>query len=359
MPIGWRVIEPPTIAALTASTKKASANMSGMQPEMGPIFTGVKPVSAALSGKADPAGSIASSTRRLTAAMNGEQQYVGGMAASTKPAKTNMFGGNVTGTMAPSIKKTLAALAGNQQQFGAMASALKKASAVIAGSHGQSGSLAGVVKKATATATGSAPLVVTNTLSGSTFDTNFWGQNWNSGVYLSSGKVYPNTVGGYFGWGKYYSGITCKTQFSANGAFVSAKASTAAIDDRGTLLCVGIDSPTAMTKVISLAVRPSQGANTVEINKGTGVGLLANANAPATPAANDIWWFGWKKVGSDYVYTGYQNGAVAITWTDTGGATFGVPGRYVGIGSCLIQSNFQNFQDQNGWIGTVTCGDNP
>ena len=204
----------------------------------------------------------------------------------------------------------------------------------------------------------SAGVLVTNTLAGSTFDTNFWGQNWNSGVYLSSGKVYPNTVGGYFGYGKYYSGITCKTQFSANGAFVSAKASTAASDNRGTLLCVGIDSPTAMTKVISLAVRPSQGANTVQINKGTGVGVLANANAPATPAANDIWWFGWKKVGSDYVYTGYQNGAVAITWTDTGGATFGVPGRYVGIGSCLIQSNFNNYKDQNGWIGTVTCGDN-
>ena len=204
----------------------------------------------------------------------------------------------------------------------------------------------------------SAGVLVTNTLAGNAFDTNFWGQNWNSGVYLSSGKVYPNTVGGYYGYGKYYSGITCKTQFSANGAFVSATASTAASDDRGTLLCVGIDSPTAMTKVISLAVRPSQGANTVEINKGTGVGLLANANAPATPAANDIWWFGWKKVGSDYVYTGYQNGAVAITWTDTGGATFGVPGRYVGIGSCLIQSNYNNFQDQNGWIGTVTCGDN-
>ncbi|WP_409430535.1 hypothetical protein ACJEIK_26225 [Mycobacterium sp. SMC-16] len=204
----------------------------------------------------------------------------------------------------------------------------------------------------------SAGISVTNVLSGNAFDTNFWGQNWNSGVYLSSGKVYPNRVGGYFGYGKYYSGITCKTQFSANGAFVSAKASTAANDDRGTLLCVGIDSPTAMTKVISLAVRPSQGANTVEINKGTGAGVLANANAPATPAANDIWWFGWKKVGSDYVYTGYQNGAVAITWTDTGGATFGVPGRYVGIGSCLIQSNFNNFQDQNGWIGTVTCGDN-
>lgn len=204
----------------------------------------------------------------------------------------------------------------------------------------------------------SAGISVTNVLSGNAFDTNFWGQNWNSGVYLSSGKVYPNTVVGYFGSVKYYSGITCKTQFSANGAFVSAKASTAANDNRGALLCVGIDSPTAMTKVISLTVQPLQGANTVEINKGTGADRLAHVDAPATPAANDIWRFGWKKVGSDYVYTGYQNGAVAITWTDTGGATFGVPGRYVGIGSCLIQSNFQNFQDQNGWIGTVTCGDN-
>ena len=358
MPIGWKVIEPPVEATIQAKTKKLGFSAQGQQPAMGPMYALLKKRAASFNGRVDPAGGIATTTKKTRMSAIGSQTQLGGMSVSVK--KTS-FQGSVlnTGQMATSVKKTIAAVNGRQTFQGALGTSLKKAIANLQGAHTQAGTIATGVKKRVFTGTGSTPLIVTNTLSGNSFDTNFWGQNWNSGVYLSSGKVYPNTVGGYYGWGKYYSGITCKTQFSANGAFVSAKASTAAIDDRGTLLCVGIDSPTAMTKVISLAVRPSQGANTVEINKGTGVGLLANANAPATPAANDIWWFGWKKVGSDYVYTGYQNGAVAITWTDTGGATFGVPGRYVGIGSCLVQSNFQNFQDQNGWIGTVTCGDNP
>ena len=358
MPTGWFVIEPPTSGVMPPALRRAKAAFVGQQPTMGPLTPKLPKVLASLNGRVDPAGGIVSKMQRTKCSMAGTQTQYGTMGAKLRKPTAN-FAVENQGQMSASIKRTLSALNGKQTFTGALGSALRRAKATLAGSQNQSGAMISQSKRLASAFVGSTPLIVTNTLSGNSFDTNFWGQNWNSGVYLSSGKVYPNTVGGYYGWGKYYSGITCKTQFSANGAFVSAKASTAAIDDRGTLLCVGIDSPTAMTKVISLAVRPSQGANTVEINKGIGIGLLANANAPATPAANDIWWFGWKKVGSDYVYTGYQNGAVAITWTDTGGATFGVPGRYVGIGSCLIQSNFQNFQDQNGWIGTVTCGDNP
>ena len=207
----------------------------------------------------------------------------------------------------------------------------------------------------------SAGVLVTNTLAGSSFDTNFWGQNSGTGpgpgVYLSGGVVGSNTVGGFFGSATYRSWITCKTQLSANGSYVKSKLNAINGDDRGALLWVGLDSPTAATKGVWLALRPGSGTNDklrIGWNADT---TLAAADPPAAFATTDDWRFEWKKVGSDYVYKAYQNGVPAITFTDTNGATLGVPGRYAGIGSTVIQINFNNYQATNGFTGLVTCAE--
>lgn len=361
MPIGWKVIEPPTSATITAKTKKPTFSGTGQQPQFGPLFTSTKKLQASLSARVDPAGGIVAKTKKCTFTGAGKQTQIASMGMGLKKLS---FAGSVTnqGVLGSTVKKTAFTGADKQQFTGALGAALKRAKATIQAAQIQSGVMAAISKRVTATMAGTAPLILTNTLSGSSFDTNFWGQNSGTGpgpgVYLSGGVVGSNTVGGFFGSAIYRSWITCKTQLNANGSYVRSKLNAVNSDDRGALLWVGINSPTAATKGVWLALRPGQGANDklrIGWNSDT---TLAAADPPAAFSATDDWRFEWKKVGSDYVYRGLQNGVVAITFTDTNGATLGVPGRYVAIGSTVIQINFNNYQATNGFTGLVTCGDN-
>ena len=353
MSTGWFVVEPPTAGVLNPLMRRAKMNASGQMPYVGPFAGSLKKPLAGMVGQVGPAGGIIGKLKKCTAVMNGGQTFTGGMGASLKRMT---FTGIVTnnGNMSAKMKRLTSSSSGLQKFTGSLGAALKRAKATVQAAQIQSGVMAAISKRVTATMAGTAPLILTNTLSGNSFDTSFWGQNWNQGVNLSGGVVGCNPVGGYYGSGFHPAGITCKTQFSANGAFVEAKVSSGVSDDRGAILYVGVDSPTAITKTIYLRILAQQSTNLFIVNGGT---VLAQVNA-SDLTANDIWRFAWKKVGNDYVYKGYRNGVSYISWTDTNGATFGVPGRYVAIGSSVIQKDFNNYYSQNNWIGTVTCGDN-
>lgn len=360
MPTGWIVVEPPEFGTIASSVKKCTASLSGQQPEFGPLSTTLKKSTSASIGQVDPAGGFSASMKKLSTMIVAQQIQSGSISGSIKK---RTFAGQVVpeGNVAATIKKRIASINTKQTFTGSMSMGVKKRSASMSGAHRQSGTMAGTVKKRTASASGNTPLIVTNTLSGSTFDSAFWGGNNGTGpgpgVYLSGGVIGSNTVGGFFGSAIYRSWIICKTQFSANGCFIKGKLNAVNGDDRGALLWVGMDSSSAPTKGLYLAFRVGQASgDQLRISSGANNTLVAG-NPPTAFNVTDEWIFEVKKIGSDYRYRAYQNGATALTYTDTNGTTFGAAGRYVAAGSSVIQVNFNNYQATNGFTGTITCGD--
>lgn len=163
MPIGWRVIEPPVEATIQAKTKKLGFNAQGQQPAMGPMYTLLKKRAASFNGRVDPAGGIATSTKKSRMSAIGSQTHLGGMNVSVK--KPTFIGTQINqGQMAPSIKKTIAAVSGRQTFQGALGAALKKAVDSLTGAQTHTGTMAAAVKKAKAALVGTVPGVMLNAL---------------------------------------------------------------------------------------------------------------------------------------------------------------------------------------------------
>lgn len=376
MPTGWFIVSPPAASTAAAALKRTEPVLGGGQRFDGSIAPiALKKVAATMGGSmaADAAMNVA--LKKLTVSILGSQSQAGALAVSLPRVSHNFtqdlftgamfstlrpvkleFALQLQGAVAARLETVDALLTSTQEITGALATQLQHARAVLAGGQEQDGVMASSLKKAAPTAAGTHTQVsFSHTPSGSSFDTNFFGQNWNLGMRLESGLLRPNDRGGAADFGRvmYRNGITVKQQFTSDGYYIEAVNNGAGGDDRGLMLYIGVDSPTAITKWMGFAIYG--GGNAYLCRSANQETALATAVA-ASMTNLGTWRLSVEKVGLDYVYKGSRGGSVITTWTDVNGATYGTPGQYAAIGSSTICQGFGNYQCPNSWQGPITVG---
>ena len=173
MPVGWYVIDPPMEGVLSASLKKAVANIMATNPTIGDIAASSKKFTVSLLGRHPVTGSIVSELDPALAALAGAQIINGQLAAAIKKTVYSAMGGQRfsgtvaaqarkaiftangmhynNGVLAVSATKVLAALNAAQIYSGVINASTPKMSASI--SEGMSGSMASSLKKLTVSLT--------------------------------------------------------------------------------------------------------------------------------------------------------------------------------------------------------------
>lgn len=376
MPTGWFIVQPPLSGGAIPQLKKVQPALAGAQGYDGSIAPiTLKKVSASMVGSMRPQGPMAVTLSKFTASLNGSVNQLGSMAVTLPKVshafKQDLFTGAMFSTLKPvklaaaletqgqiatQMATVDASFAGLQQYSGALAARLKVATAIITGSHSQDGVLTAAAKKVVPTGLGSASISVSTTLSGTTFDTNFFGQNWNLGVKLVGGLLRSGDRGGAADFGRvmYRNGITAKTALSTTGYYIEATVDGNVSDDRGIMLYVGLDSATAMTKWVGVAI---YGQGNLYICRSANHETALSPTVAANMAAGSKYRLRVRASGADYIYEVFQDGVLRTSWTDTNGAVYGTPGPYAAIGSSCICQGFGNYISPNSWQGTVTVGE--
>ena len=376
MPTGWFIVQPPVTSTAAVALKKAAPALTGgigYDGSIAPIALSKTRVQ--MLGYMRPDGPMAVALKKLTVSMNAQQGMSGGLAVTLPKLSTDFEQDLFTGAMFSTLKPVKlaaaletqgqiatqlatvdAAFAATQQYTGALAARLKVATAIMTGSHSQDGVLAAAAKKVVPTGLGATSMSVSTTLTGTTFDTNFFGQNWNLGVKLVGGLLRSNDRGGAADFGRvmYRNGITVKTAMTTPSYYIEATCSGAAGDDRGILLYVGLDSSTAMTKWVGVAI---YGQGNLYICRSANRETALSTAVAANMASGSKYRLLVRTSGANYIYEVFQDGVLRTSWTDTNGAVYGTPGPYAAIGSSCICQGFGNYISPNSWQGTVTVGE--
>lgn len=140
---------------IAATLQKATAALTGEQPESGSIAVTAQKATASLTGVMQPSGAIAATLQAALAALSGTQTQSGAIAATAQMATASLVGTQTqTGTVSATLQAALAALVGTMEPAGVIAGTLQPATASLAGTQEQSGAIAASLQPATASLTG-------------------------------------------------------------------------------------------------------------------------------------------------------------------------------------------------------------
>lgn len=296
MPIGWRVIEPPVEATIQAKTKKLGFSAQGQQPAMGPMYALLKKRAASFNGRVDPAGGIATTTKKTRMSAIGSQTHLGGMNVSVK--KLNFVGTQINqGQMAPSIKKTIAAVSGRQTFHGALGAALKKAVDSLTGAQTHAGTMAAAVKKAKAALVGTVPGIEVNAVG--TYAFGEGNATLQPTITIAAGsniRLYAIVTVTHTNWLNSYNAGKPDASSNVNGAFTqvnSAFLGNSGGYSQGSIWILRLNAPTTGAHTVSITCSASQSlsglqAQLIAFNGVGSEGTITKTTNPSDPTPTSL-----------------------------------------------------------------------